>query len=310
MALKIVFMGTPEFAAGVLDAILAAGHQVAAVYSQPPRPAGRGMTEQLSPVHRFALSKGLSVFTPLNFKSDADRTAFAAFKADAAVVVAYGLILPEPVLAAPRLGCFNVHASKLPRWRGAAPIQRAIMAGDTSTTVMVMRMERGLDTGPVCLGRDIEITEAMTAGDLHNVLAAAGAALMVEALALLEAGTLQAVPQAPEGVTYAEKIDKGETRIDFRAPAPAVANHIRGLSPFPGAWFETALAGKVERVKVLSAALGSGNGEPGTVLDDELTVACGAGAVRLLELQRAGKKPAKFGEFLRGFKISRGDRLV
>jgi methionyl-tRNA formyltransferase len=316
MALDIVFMGTPDFAVPVLDAMLAAGHRVLAVYCQPPRPAGRGMEEQRSPVHRHAEAQGLQVLTPLNFKLEADRTTFAAHKADAAVVVAYGLILPEAVLLAPRLGCFNVHASKLPRWRGAAPIQRAIMAGDTSTAVMVMKMEKGLDTGPVCLSREIAIPDAMTAGVLHDALARAGAGLIVEALAKLEAGALRSMPQSQQGVTYAAKIDKSEARIDFSKDAATVANHIRGLSPFPGSWFETSLHGKPERVKVLSAVAVSagefvGTGKAaGTVLDENLMIACGSGAVRLLEVQRAGKKPAPAAELLRGFKIAAGDRLA
>jgi methionyl-tRNA formyltransferase len=316
MALDIVFMGTPDFAVPVLDAILAAGHSVVAVYSQPPRPAGRGMEEHRSPVQRRAEAQGLHVLTPLNFKLEADRATFIAHNADAAVVVAYGLILPELVLAAPRLGCFNVHASKLPRWRGAAPIQRAIMAGDTSTAVMVMQMEKGLDTGPVCLSREIAIPDTMTAGALHDVLATAGAGLIIEALTQLEVGTLQSLPQSEYGVTYAAKIDKGEARIDFTKDAATVANHIRGLSPFPGSWFETSLHGKPERIKVLSAvAVSAGDLDAtgkvaGTVLDESLTIACGSGAVRLLEVQRAGKKPAPAAEFLRGFKIAAGDRLT
>ncbi|HPG89855.1 MAG TPA: methionyl-tRNA formyltransferase [Hyphomicrobium sp.] len=303
MALRLIFMGTPEFSVPVLDAILKAGHTVVAVYSQPPRPAGRGMAEQPSPVHRFALDQGLTVLTPLNFKAEEDRAAFSAHDADAAVVVAYGLILPEAVLAAPRHGCFNVHASKLPRWRGAAPIQRAIMSGDTETAVMVMRMERGLDTGPVCLTRTIAITPETTAGALHDVLSDAGARLMVDALAGLEAGTLTAAPQATDGVTYAAKIDKAEAKIDFAHDAAAVVAHIHGLSPFPGAWFEVAHGGKVERVKVLRAVTAAGGGDPGNFLDDQLTIACGRGAIRLVEVQRAGKRPAMADEFLRGFAI-------
>ena len=314
MALSIVFMGTPDFAVPVLDAILSAGHNVVAVYSQPPRPAGRGMASLPLPVHKFALSKGLRVVTPLNFKAEEDRADFAALNVDAAVVVAYGLILPEAVLSAPRLGCFNVHASKLPRWRGAAPIQRAIMEGDTATAVMVMRMERGLDTGPICLSREVAISETMTAGQLHDALATAGAEVMVEALARLEAGTLKAVPQIDDGITYAAKIAKSETRIDFTRDATSVANHIRGLSPFPGAWFETTLTGKPERIKVLNAAAVPGGGVPGTVLGSTLTVACGEssglGAIRLLELQRAGKKAVSAAEFLRGFEIPAGSKLA
>ena len=304
--MRIVFMGTPDFSVPVLEAILAAGHDVAAVYSQPPRPAGRGMAETKSPVHRSAEARGIPVSTPVNFKSDADRAAFAALQADAAVVVAYGLLLPEAILAAPRLGCFNVHASKLPRWRGAAPIQRAIMAGDKTTAVMVMRMEKGLDTGPVCLAKDIEIGPEMTAGELHDRLSEAGAAAIVEALALLESGKLLATPQAETGITYAAKIGKSETHIDFTKSADQVVNHIRGLSPFPGAWFSIAGPHGEERVKVLRAVPVAGSGAPGMVIDGDLTIACGEGAVRLKELQRAGKKAVTAAEFLRGFKLERG----
>ncbi|RUO99734.1 methionyl-tRNA formyltransferase [Hyphomicrobium sp.] len=309
MPLKIVFMGTPDFSVPVLDAVVAAGHDVLAVYSQPPRPAGRGMAEVKSPVHRRAEALGIPVRTPVNFKSDEDRSAFAGLEADAAVVVAYGLLLPKAVLDATRLGCFNVHASKLPRWRGAAPIQRAIMAGDTLTAVDVMRMEQGLDTGPVCLARDIPIPPEMTAGELHDALSQAGAALMREALENLEAGTLQCVPQSAEGVTYAAKIDKGETRIDFAMPAKSVVDHIRGLSPFPGAWFEVSLGGKAERIKVLAAKEVSGSGEPGMLIDDALTIACGSGAVRVEKLQRAGKQPMAAADFLRGTRLPAGSRL-
>lgn len=309
MALKIVFMGTPDFSVPVLDALLKAGHEIVAVYSQPPRPAGRGMAEQPSPVHRFALEHALTVLTPLNFKSEEARAAFAAHGADAAVVVAYGLILPEAVLTAPKHGCFNVHASELPRWRGAAPIQRAIMAGDHHTAVMVMQMDKGLDTGPVAHQRRIAIPAGMTAGELHDVLSRAGAEVMVEALAQLEAGTLKAVPQPADGVTYAEKISKAEARIDFARPATDVQNHILGLSPFPGAWFEHALGSKPERIKVLRAVAVDGSGAPGTVLDDRLTIACTSGAVRLTEVQRAGKKPVSANEFLRGFRITAGQKI-
>ncbi len=309
MPLKIVFMGTPDFSVPVLDAVVAAGHRVVAAYSQPPRPAGRGMAEVKSPVHRRAEALGIEVRTPVNFKSDVDREAFAALKADAAVVVAYGLLLPKAVLDAPRLGCFNAHASKLPRWRGAAPIQRAIMAGDTITAVNIMRMEQGLDTGPVCLGRDVPILPDMTAGELHDELSKLGAELMVEALAKLEAGQLHCVPQPIEGATYAAKIDKGETRIDFALPAKEVVDHIRGLSPFPGAWFEIALGGKTERIKVLSAEEINGVAEPGTLIDDRLTIACGSGAVRIERLQRAGKQPMATKDFLRGTRLPVGIRL-
>jgi len=310
MPLDIVFMGTPDFSVPVLDALVAAGHRVVAVYSQPPRPAGRGLAELKSPVHRRAEALGIPVRTPKNFKTDEDRAAFADLEADAAVVVAYGLLLPAAVLDAPRLGCFNVHASKLPRWRGAAPIQRAIMAGDAVTAVNIMRMDEGLDTGPVCLGRDVAITPDMTAGELHDTLSALGAELMVEALAGLEAGTLRAVPQPQEGVTYAAKIDKRETRIDFAKSATDVANHIRGLSPFPGAWFEANLGGKPERIKVLRASSIAKDGEPGVLLDGELTIACGKGAIRIEELQRAGKQPMKAADFLRGARLEPGTRLA
>jgi len=310
MSLKLVFMGTPDFSVPVLDAIVASGHSVIAAYSQPPRPAGRGMAEVKSPVHRRAEALGIPVRTPTNFKSEEDRAAFAALNADAAVVVAYGLLLPKAVLDAPRLGCFNVHASKLPRWRGAAPIQRAIMAGDTVTAVNIMRMEQGLDTGPVCLGRDVPIPPDMTAGELHDALSKLGAELMVEALAKLEAGALECVSQPSEGATYAAKIDKGETRIAFSRPAKEVADHIRGLSPFPGAWFEIQLGGKApERIKVLGARSIEGAGEPGTIIDDQLTIACGNGAIRVEKLQRAGKQPMAAVDFLRGTRLPVGLRL-
>jgi methionyl-tRNA formyltransferase len=309
MTLRIVFMGTPDFAVPTLAEIVGAGHEVAAVYSQPPRPAGRGMAETPSPVHRFADSAGLPVRTPLSLKGADAQQAFAALQADAAVVVAYGLLLPDAVLQAPRLGCFNLHASALPRWRGAAPIHRAIMAGDAETAVAVMRMERGLDTGPVCLAEPVAIPPDMTTGELHDVLAQRGASLMVRALGALERSALDCAPQPADGVTYAAKIDKAEARIDFARPAADVHNLIRGLSPFPGAWFETDAGGKRERIKVLRAQLAEGSGAPGEVLDDKLTVACGEGAVRLVDLQRAGKKPMRAEEVLRGFALPPGTQL-
>lgn len=309
MPLKIAFMGTPDFSVPVLDAVVAAGHEVVAVYSQPPRPAGRGMAEAKSPVHRRADALGIPVHTPVNFKSEEDRVAFAALHADAAVVVAYGLLLPKAILDATRLGCFNVHASKLPRWRGAAPIQRAIMAGDAVTAVNIMRMEQGLDTGPVCLGRDVSIPQDMTAGELHDVLSKLGAELMVEALSKLEAGMLHCVPQPSEGATYAAKIDKGEARIDFSRSAKDVADQIRGLSPFPGAWFEMSLGGKPERIKILLAAAVDGEGPPGSVINDQLTIACGSGAIRIEKLQRAGKQPMAAADFLRGTRVAAGTAL-
>jgi len=303
MTLRIVFMGTPEFSVPTLAEVLGAGHEVAGVYTQPPRPAGRGMAQTPSPVHRFAQSAGIPVRTPASLKGEGEQRAFAELKADAAVVVAYGLLLPAPILAAPRLGCFNLHASALSRWRGAAPIQRAIMAGDPETAVMVMRMERGLDTGPVCLAEPVAIGSDMTAGELHDILAQRGASLMVRALAALERGSLECAPQSESDVTYAAKIDKAEARIDFTRPAGEVHNLVRGLSPFPGAWFEIGVEGKRERIKVLRTCLAEGKGRPGEVLDDRLTVACGAGAVRLLELQRAGKRPMWSDELLRGFPL-------
>ena len=309
MPLRIVFMGTPDFAVPTLAEVVGAGHQVIAAYSQPARAAGRGMAARKSPVQMFAETAGIPVLTPDNFKSVDAQAAFAAHAADAAVVVAYGLLLPAAVLTAPRLGCFNLHASKLPRWRGAAPIQRAIMAGDTETAVMAMRMQQGLDTGPVCLAEQIAIGADQTAGELHDVLAQRGASLMVRALAALERGSIDCTPQAADGVTYAKKIDKAEARIDFSADARDVHNRIRGLSPFPGAWFEAGRDGKRERIKVLRAVVVEAIGTPGMVLDDQLTIACGAGAVRFIELQRAGKTPMRAADVLRGFPLPPGAQL-
>jgi len=308
--MRIVFMGTPDFAVPTLSAILAAGHRIAAVYTRAPRPAGRGMGERKSPVHAYAEAAGLPVLTPRTLRDEARQHAFADHQADVAVVVAYGLILPRPVLEAPRHGCLNLHASALPRWRGAAPIQRAVMAGDAATAASIMRMEEGLDTGPVCLAQPVPIGPDMTAGELHDVLAERGAALMARALAELDAGTLACSPQPDEGVTYAAKIDKAETGIDFTRSAAEVHNRVRGLSPFPGAWF--AAGEKAERIKVLRtrvAQVASAPGTPGTVLDGALTVACGEGAIQLLELQRAGKRPMAAAELLRGFPLPPGMRL-
>jgi methionyl-tRNA formyltransferase len=307
--MRIVFMGTPDFALPTLAGILAAGHQVAAVYSQPPRPAGRGMAERKSPVQQLAERHGLAVLTPKALKGEPEQQAFAAHGADAAVVVAYGLILPKPALAAPRHGCLNLHASALPRWRGAAPIQRAIMAGDEETAATVMRMEEGLDTGPVCREARVAIGADTTAGELHDLLAEKGAETMVAALADLERGALSCRPQATAGVTYASKIDKAETRLDFTRAAREVHNRVRGLSPAPGAWIEIGHAGKTERVKVLRTQVAGGTGPPGTVLDDALAIACGEGAVRVLEVQRSGKRPMAAGEFLRGLPLRPGTRL-
>ena len=307
MPLKLVFMGTPEFSVPCLDALVAAGHEVVAVYSQPPRPAGRGMADRKSPVQARADALGIPVLTPPSLKGAAEQAVFASFAPDAAIVVAYGLLLPKAILDTPKFGCFNVHASALPRWRGAAPIHRAIMSGDRETAVMVMKMEPGLDTGPVCAAARLTIGDLTTTGDLHGTLAVAGADLIVAALADLEAGRLIAVPQSHEGVLYAAKIDKAEARIDFTRPALEVHNHIRGLSPFPGAWFETAgPAGTIERIKVLRSEPVSGAGTAGTALNDNLTIACGAGAVRLIEVQRAGKRPVVARDFLRGFPLPVG----
>ena len=300
--MRLVFMGTPVFAVATLEALIAAGHQIAAVYSQPPRPAGRGLAERPSPVQTCAAAQGIEVRTPASLKSSDEQKRFVALSADAAVVVAYGLLLPRTILDAPRLGCFNVHASLLPRWRGAAPIQRAIMAGDAETGVTIMRMEEGLDTGPVCkLGR-IAITPETTAQLLHDALAVLGAKLMVETLAQT---SIACSAQAGEGITYAKKIDKMESRIDFSRSAAEVRNHINGLSPFPGAWFAVGEA----RIKVLKATSLDDTGTPGTVLDDELAIACGSGAVRLLVLQREGKAPMDAIAFLRGFPIAKGARV-
>lgn len=310
MPLRIIFMGTPDFAVPTLRAVAGAGHAVAAVYTQPPRPAGRrGLELTPSPVQREAERLGIELRTPLSLKPEAEQEAFRAFHADVSVVVAYGLLLPRPILEGTRFGCYNGHASLLPRWRGAAPIQRAVMAGDGETGMMIMRMDAGLDTGPVALAERVAIDPLMTAGDLHDRLMPLCARLMVEALARLEKGDLPLTPQSSEGVVYARKIDKSETRIDWTRPAAEVHNHIRGLSPSPGAWCEMDGAGKLERVKILRSAPFEGAGMPGMVLDDAPTVACGSGAVRLVELQRSGGRPLSGDEFQRGSKLARGDRL-
>ncbi len=303
--MRLIFMGAPDFAVPVLDALIAAGHEIAAVYTQPPRPAGRGKKSRPTPVQARAEALGLEVRTPLNFRDPTDREAFAALDADAAVVVAYGLILPEAVLEATRLGAWNLHASLLPRWRGAAPIQRAVMAGDARTGVCAMRMEKGLDTGPVARRAEIEIGRGETAGDLHDRLAAMGAPLMVEALKEIEAGTAVLVPQPEEGVTYASKIEKSEARIDWSRPAEEIDRQVWGLSPFPGAWTE--IGG--ERVKILLGWPLPGEGKPGEALDDRLLVATGEGALRLLRLQRAGRGPMEAADFLRGFAVPSGTVL-
>ncbi len=306
MALRLVFMGTPDFAVPTLLEIVGAGHEIAAVYTRAPRPAGRGMALSPSPIAREADRFGFPIVAPKTLRGDDAAAAMRAHGADAAVVVAYGLILPKPILAAFPLGCFNLHASLLPRWRGAAPIQRAIMAGDRDTGVMVMKMEEGFDTGPIAMERRVPIGPDATAGELHDVLARLGAELMPVALAALERGSLQLTPQPAAGATYANKIDKAETRIDWTKPWQQVHDHCRGLSPFPGAWFEVPGAG---RVKVLRTTKDDGSGKPGQVLDDRLTIACGGGSVRIVELQRAGGKPMSAEEFLRGTPIARGSVL-
>ena len=308
--MRVVFMGTPDFSVPVLDALVAAGHEIVAVYTRAPKPAGRrGLELTPSPVHARAQALGLPVLTPKSLRTDEAAATFAAHAADAAVVVAYGLILPKAILDAPRLGCLNIHASLLPRWRGAAPIQRAIMVGDSETGVMIMRMEEGLDTGPVGAAARTAIGADETAGELHDRLSAMGAELIVSALADLEAGRLSFVAQPEAGVVYAHKIDKAEARIDWGEPARALHDRIRGLSPFPGAWREMDLGRGPERVKLLRTQLAQGAGAPGVALDDALTVACGQGALRVTELQRAGKGPMRAQDFLRGVKIPAGTRL-
>ncbi|HML91267.1 methionyl-tRNA formyltransferase [Methyloceanibacter sp.] len=314
--MRIIFMGTPDFAVPALLSIAKAGHEIVAVYTQPPRPAGRGMALRKSPVHQEADELGLDVRTPVSLKSPVDQKSFAALEAEAAVVVAYGLILPRAVLNGTRRGVFNIHASLLPRWRGAAPINRAIMAGDAEAGVAIMRVTEGLDEGPVCLMERVAIEPEMTAGELHDALSELGAELMVEALTALGQGSLHCVAQDSRAATYAEKLRNEETRIDWTRPAQEVHDHIRGLSPFPGAWFEMDIGGdeskeiKPERVKVQGSARADGRGAPGTVLDEHLTVACGKGAVRLTRVQRAGKKPMLADAFLRGVHLPPGSRLA
>jgi methionyl-tRNA formyltransferase len=302
MPLRLIFMGTPDFAVPTLVELVGRGHDVAAVYTRAAKPAGRGMDVQPTPIEREARRFGIPVHTPKTLRTPEAEAQFRAHAADAAIVVAYGLILPKAILDAPRLGCFNLHASALPRWRGAAPINRAVMAGDADTAVMVMRMEEGLDTGPVAMAERVAIEADMTAGDLHDRLAPLGADLMARALAALEKDALVLTPQPGDGVTYAAKIDKAETRIDWRKPWKAVHDHARGLSPFPGAWCEIGGA----RVKVLRTTKGDGAGAPGTVLDDQLTVACGEGSVRIANVQPAGKRAMTADEYLRGSRVAPG----
>ena len=298
-------MGTPDFAVPSLNTLVDAGFEVVAAYCQPPRSAGRGKNPRKTPVHQTAESHGIEVRTPTGLKDEGEQADFCALDLDAAVVVAYGLILPPMILQAPRLGCLNLHGSRLPRWRGAAPIQRAVMAGDSATAATVMMMDEGLDTGAILLERDIAITPEMTAGDLHDRMAEIGGPLLIEALRGLAAGNLAPRPQPEDGVSYARKIDKAEARIDWRLPAAAVVRQIQGLSPFPGAWLEEGGS----RVKVLRARLADGAGAPGTVLDESLTIACGEGAISPLELQRAGKGAMSTADFLRGSALPPGTVL-
>jgi methionyl-tRNA formyltransferase len=309
MSLRLAFMGSPDFSVPSLAALVEASHDVICVYSQPPRPAGRGKQERATPVHAFAAARGIEVRTPKSLKRAEAQDAFAALHLDVAIVVAYGLILPRPILAAPRLGCLNAHASLLPRWRGAAPIQRALMAGDAVTGVDVMQMEEGLDTGPVLASRATPIEADDTAGSLHDRLSLIAAALLVDTLAGLERGVVTARPQPREGATYAHKIGPEETRIDWSAPARVVDRQIRGLSPSPGAWFELPGPTGPARVKALGSRPGLGAGAPGEALDDALLIACGEGAVRLLSVQREGKAAMPAPQFLRGTPVSAGALL-
>jgi methionyl-tRNA formyltransferase len=304
--LRLIFMGTPDFAVPTLVDVVGRGHEVVAVYTRAPRPAGRGMELKPSPVERAARGFALNVVTPTSLRTTEAQEIFRGYDADAAVVVAYGLILPKPILEGAALGCFNLHASLLPRWRGAAPINRAIMAGDAESGVMVMQMDEGLDTGPVALAERVVIGADMTAGELHDVLAPVGADLMGRALGALEGGALTLTPQPTTGVTYAAKVANEETRVDWTRSWHEVHNHVRGLSPFPGAWCE--LPDGV-RAKILRTTRGEGAGAPGAVLDDRLTIACGAGAVRIIELQRAGKQIMKAEDFLRGSPIAPNVKL-
>jgi methionyl-tRNA formyltransferase len=306
MALRLIFMGTPDFAVPTLLELAGRGHDIAAVYTRAAKPAGRrGLELVPSPVEREARRLQLPVMTPASLKGTDAQAAFAALNADAAVVVAYGLLLPKPILEATQFGCFNLHASLLPRWRGAAPIHRAVVAGDAETGVTVMKMDEGLDTGAMALIERVPIASDATTGELHDTLARLGADLMARALAALERGSLQFTAQPTNGVTYAAKVDKAETRIDWSQPWNAVHNRIRGLSPFPGAWCE--IAG--DRVRLVRSTRGEGSGPPGTVLDGRLTVACGDGAVRIVQLQKAGGRPMPAEEFLRGSTLRKGEVL-
>jgi methionyl-tRNA formyltransferase len=310
MPLRLIFMGTPDFAVPTLLELVAHGHEVVAVYTRVAKPAGRGMKLQPTPVEVEARRLGIPVFTPATLKTPEALAAFRTHNADAAVVVAYGMILPQAILDAPKLGCFNLHGSLLPRWRGAAPINRAIMVGDAETGVMVMKMDAGLDTGDVAMAERLAITDTMTAADLHDALAPLGADLMVRAIGALERGKLQLTKQSDQGVTYAAKIEKAEARIDWSKSAHEVLRHIHGLSPFPGAWCEMVIEGEAVRVKILRCAIVDGSGAPGDLIDDRLTIACRDGALRIVQLQRAGKAPMKAEEFLRGTPLKPPMRLA
>jgi methionyl-tRNA formyltransferase len=309
--MRVVFMGTPDFALAPLAEIFGRGHEIVAVYTRAPKPAGRrGLELTPSPVHAAAERYGLEALTPKNFRDAETVEAFRAHDADVAVVVAYGLILPKAALDAPRHGCLNLHGSLLPRWRGAAPIQRAIMAGDKETGVEVMQMEEGLDTGPIAMAEKLTITPDMTAGEAHDRLSILGADLIGRALAALERGALTFRPQAEEGVLYARKIEKAEARVDFSRPAQETHDLIRGLSPFPGAFFEADFGKGPERVKLLRTTLAQGAGKPGEILNEAPTIACGDGALALVEVQRAGRGPVTGGEFFRGARLSPGALLT
>jgi methionyl-tRNA formyltransferase len=304
--LRLAFMGTPAFALPTLEAIIEKGHEIAAVYTRAPRQAGRGLAERPSPVHELASAKGMRIETPASLRGRDVFEQFRQLGLDAAVIVAFGLILPKPLLEAPRHGCYNVHASLLPRWRGAAPINRAIMAGDRDTGITIMRMSEGLDQGPICRSASLAIGETETAGELHDRLAPLGARLMVEALDELEFGTLRLTPQPGEGVTYAAKIDNSETHIDFDRSAACVLRHIHGLSPFPGAWCALRVGEKLHRLRLLKAEPATGKGPPGEIQDEDFAIACGTGAIRPLILQREGRSPLPREAFIRGLHVSPG----
>jgi len=310
VSLRLIFMGTPDFSVAVLKKLIDAGHEICAVYSQPPRKSGRGMKLNPSAVHKFALTQNIPVLTPLSLKDAQAQETFTAFNADAAIVVAYGLLLPQAILDAPKHGCFNVHASLLPRWRGAAPIQRAIMAGDNKSGVTIMQMEAGLDSGPMCLSGETPITQTTTAQQLHDALSRLGARLMVETLEHLQAESLNLTLQPEEGITYAKKIDKAEARINFNQSAARIVSHIHGLSPFPGSWFEMMIDGKPQRLKVLKAQIVDKSGPAGEILDDQLTISCAKGAIKPLSLQRPGKGAMELAEFLNGITIKPGTSVL